>query len=121
MKRLVVVIAAAATVACSQGEPRRGQAPVREAASRPATGSATDMQTMDNADMRPTVMDPPPMLTDVGAPTPKLKIDVARPDAPPPPTPAPQAPRASLPTPPATTPHPPERSQSSLRTSPPPY
>ncbi len=125
MKRLLVLLAvllaAAAAIACSRGEPRPGQAPVREAASRPATGSATDMQTMDNADMRPTVMDPPPMLTEVGAPTPKLKIDVARPDAPPPPTAADEALRASLPFTPAIAMDPVDGSKISIRTSTPMY
>ena len=122
MKRLLVLFAAAATAACSQGEPRRGQAPVREVASTPATGSSTDMQTMDNADMRPTVMDPPPMLTDVGAPTPKLKIDLAPSRRPtPPPTAADEALRASLPFTPAIAMDPVDGSKISIRVATPMY
>jgi YHS domain-containing protein len=62
--------------------------------------AATDVQTIDSADVRPTVLEPPPVLTDEG-PAPKPKVDVATADAPPPPTPQDEAFRASLPFAPA--------------------
>ena len=119
MKRTLVLLAAFATVACSQEEPRRAPASVREAAAAPA--SDTDMQTMDNADVRPIAMEPPPVLTDIGAPTPKLKIGPVRPDAPPPPTKADEALRASLPFTPAIGMDPVDGSKISIRISTPMY
>lgn len=62
--------------------------------------AATEVQTIDSADVRPTVLEPPPVLTDEG-PAPKPKTDVATADAPPPPTPRDEAFRASLPFAPA--------------------
>jgi YHS domain-containing protein len=121
MKRHIVALAAVVALACSRGEPGRATAPARDAAAPPAAEPATQMQTMDNADMRPAVLDPPPMLTDVGAPTPKLRIDVARPDAPPPPTKADEALRASLPFTPAIAMDPVDGSKISIRTATPMY
>jgi YHS domain-containing protein len=80
------------------------------ACSRPATTKSTqasasstssDVQTIDNADPRPAILDPPPMLTDEGIPTAKPKSSVAQADAPSPPTPQDEALRASLPFAPA--------------------
>ena len=61
---------------------------------------APQVQTIDSASVRPSVLDPPPILTDEG-PAPKPKIDATSPDAPPPPTPQDEALRASLPFSPA--------------------
>ena len=72
----------------------------RSSAAPRKAGAATAVQTIDSADVRPTVMEPPPVLTDEG-PAPKPKTDVAGPDAPPPPTPQDEALRASLPFAPA--------------------
>src|SRR5919106_5107666 len=52
----------------------------------PQAGSHSEMKTIDSSDVRPAVMDPPPMLTEE-APPPKPKENVAQADAPPPPTP----------------------------------
>lgn len=90
MRVLVSALGALAlltTCARSSAAPRR-QAP------------APEVKTIDNADLRPTALDPPPVLTDEG-PAPKPKPDVMSPDAPPPPTPQDEALRASLPFSPA--------------------
>ena len=62
--------------------------------------TSTDIQTIDSVDVRPAVMQPPPVLTDEG-PAPKPKGDVMSPDAPPPPSPQDEALRAALPFAPA--------------------
>ncbi len=59
-----------------------------------------EMKTIDSSDMRPAVIDPPPVLTDE-APPPKPKANVAPADAPPPPTEQDEALRAALPFAPA--------------------
>src|SRR6266851_4881365 len=61
-----------------------------------STKPPADVQTVDSVDPRPTVIDPPPVLTDEG-PAPKPKGNVLSADAPPPPTPQDEALRASLP------------------------
>lgn len=121
MKYVLVLVTSLAALACSRGEQRRAPTPVRATATPPAPEPTGDMQTMDNADVRPIVMDPPPMLTDIGAPTQKLKIDVARADAPPPPTKADEALRASLPFTPAIAMDAVDGSKISIRTATPIY
>ena len=91
MKTLIAALAALVLL-LSAGCARSSAAPRQ----RPAS----DVQTIDSADVRPTVMEPPPVLTDEG-PAPKPKTDVATADAPPPPTPQDEALRASLPFAPA--------------------
>ena len=66
----------------------------------PRQQTASDMQTIDSAQIKPAPVQPPPVLTDEG-PAPKPKTDVMSPDAPPPPTPQDEALRASLPFQPA--------------------
>jgi YHS domain-containing protein len=87
------VICGIAFLALANGCSRSNAAPRRATASSQA-------QTIDSADLRPTVLDPPPVLTDEG-PAPKPKNDVMTQDAPPPPTPQDEALRASLPFAPA--------------------
>ena len=90
MKRLICAVGALLlAIACT-----KSTAATRRAATN------TDVQTIDNTDVRPTIMQPPPVLTDEG-PAPKPKTDVTSPDAPPPPTPQDEALRASLPFAPA--------------------
>ena len=63
--RLALLFAAVALAACSQSAPSTSTAPERtEAAVTESTN--TDIQTIDNADTRPAVMEPPPTLTDEG-------------------------------------------------------
>src|SRR5437764_8241756 len=47
----------------------------------PQPGANAEMKTIDSAEIRPAVMDPPPMLTEE-APPPKPKENVAQADAP---------------------------------------
>lgn len=70
------------------------------AAPRKARQTTTDVQTIDNADPRPAVLDPPPVLTDEG-PAPKPKVDITAEDAPPPPNAQDEALRSSIPFAPA--------------------
>jgi len=89
-------------------------APPRESHVPP--GKHTDMKTIDSSDVRPAVMDPPPMLTEE-APPPKLKDNLAQADAPPPPTPQDEAMRAALPFAPAIAMDPVDGSKISIRAS----
>lgn len=89
-----VLVSALAALALAAGCTRSSAAPHRQ------TKAPTDVQTIDSGDMRPTVLQPPPVLTDEG-PAPKPKVDVMSPDAPPPPTPQDEALRAALPFAPA--------------------
>jgi len=82
----------------------------------PQPGKHTDMKTIDSSDVRPAVMDPPPMLTEE-APPPKLKDNLAQADAPPPPTPQDEAMRAALPFAPAIAMDPVDGSKISIRAS----
>jgi YHS domain-containing protein len=106
MKSLVPLLALA--LACS-----RPAAPKSSQASASAT--STDVQTIDNADPRPALLDPPPMLTDEGIPTAKPKSNVTQADAPPPPTVQDEALRASLPFAPAIAMDPVDGSKISIR------
>jgi YHS domain-containing protein len=72
------------------------------------------MRTIDTVDTRPQVLDPPPLVTDEG-PAPKPKVDVAQPDAPPPPTEADEQFRAAMPFAPAIAMDPVDGSKISMR------
>ncbi len=89
MKRTLVILTCLFVIACGRSTPRARRAPTK-----------SDVQTVESVDARPTVLDPPPVLTDEG-PAPKPKGDVLSADAPPPPTPQDEAVRASLPFAPA--------------------
>ena len=82
----------------------------------PPPGTKSEMRTIDSADVRPAVMQPPPMLTEE-APPPKLKDNLAQADAPPPPTPQDEAMRAALPFAPAIAMDPVDGSKISIRAS----
>jgi YHS domain-containing protein len=82
----------------------------------PQPGKHQDMKTIDSSDVRPAVMDPPPMLTEE-APPPKIKDNMASADAPPPPTPQDEAMRAALPYAPAIGMDPVDGSKISIRAS----
>ena len=82
----------------------------------PQPGANAEMKTIDSAEIRPAVMDPPPMLTEE-APPPKPKENVAQADAPPPPTPQDEAMRAALPFAPAIAMDPIDGSKISIRAS----
>ena len=84
--------------------------------SAPQSSTHSEMKTIDSADVRPAVIDPPPVLTDE-APPPKPKENVAQADAPPPPTPQDEALRASLPFSPAIGMDPVDGSKISIRAS----
>jgi YHS domain-containing protein len=103
MKRVVVLVIGLSLAACARPAPRA------RAARPPA-----DVQTVDSVDPRPTVIDPPPVLTDEG-PAPKPKGDVLSADAHPPPSPQDEALRASLPFAPAIALDPVDGSKISIR------
>jgi YHS domain-containing protein len=98
--RLTLLLAAVALVACSQPASSTGAAPQRTTAAA-TESTATDIQTIDNADTRPAVMEPPATLTDEGGNAPKATVGVIQSDAPPPPLPADEQLRANLPFAPA--------------------
>jgi YHS domain-containing protein len=79
-------------------------------------GAHAEMKTIDSADVRPAVIDPPPMLADE-APPPKPKENVAQADAPPPASPQDEALRAALPFAPAIAMDPVDGSKISIRAS----
>jgi YHS domain-containing protein len=87
MKRLIVI---AAVFAAACGGSKNGT----------SQGVRAEMRTIDTTDVRPAVIDPPPMLSDE-APPPKPKENVAQADAPPPASPSDEALRAALPFAPA--------------------
>jgi YHS domain-containing protein len=74
----------------------------------------SDMKTIDSSDVRPAVMDPPPVLTEEALP-PKSVDNLAQADAPPPPTPQDEAVRAALPFAPAIAMDPVDGSKISIR------
>lgn len=106
MKQVALILAVALVASC--GGAGRGSA------TRARTDS--DVKTIDNADIRPAKIDPPPMLTDE-APPPKVAANVAQADAPPPPTPQDEALRAALPFAPAIAMDPIDGSKLSIRAS----
>ena len=91
MKRVACALASLALLAACT---RSSAAPRRQAK------APTTVQTIESGDTRPTVLQPPPVLTDEG-PAPKPKADVMSPDAPPPTTPQDEALRAAMPFAPA--------------------
>lgn len=105
MKQLLLFVALAAT-AC--GGSKNGHPPQQS--------EHAEMRTIDSSDVRPAVIDPPPVLTDE-APPPKPKQNVAQADAPPPPTPQDEALRAALPFAPAIAMDPVDGSKISIRAS----
>jgi YHS domain-containing protein len=106
MKR-ILILAAFLAAACG-ANPKESHVP--------PPGKHADMKTIDSADVRPAVMEPPPMLTEE-APPPKSKDNLAQADAPPPPTPQDEALRASLPFAPAIAMDPVDGSKISIRAS----
>ena len=107
MRRITTAAAIVLAAACG--------APPRET-HVPQAGAHSEMKTIDSADVKPAVMDPPPMLTEE-APPPKPKENVAQADAPPPPTPQDEALRAALPFAPAIAMDPVDGSKISIRAS----
>jgi YHS domain-containing protein len=87
--RGLVILLCVALIACPRSRPRTKTA-------RPAT----DIQTIDSGDVHPAVLEPPPVVNDLG-PAPKTNTDLIQQDVPPPPTPQDEALRASLPFAPA--------------------
>lgn len=107
MKRTIVtaMMLAALAAACS-GKPKSAAAPKPK----------SEMRTIDSSDLRPVKIDPPPMLTDEAPPI-KTVTGLAQADAPPPPTAADEALRASLPFTPAIAMDPVDGSKISIRAS----
>jgi len=107
MNRTIVmaIVAAALAAGC-------GGKPASPAAQKPMS----EMRTIDSSDLRPVTVDPPPMLTDEAPPI-KTVTGLAQADAPPPPTAADEALRASLPFAPAIAMDPIDGSKISIRAS----
>jgi YHS domain-containing protein len=107
MNRTIVMamLAVALTAGCG-GKPKTAAAPKPK----------SEMRTIDSSDLRPTTVDPPPMLTDEAPPI-KTVTGLAQADAPPPPTPQDEALRASLPFTPAIAMDPVDGSKISIRAS----
>lgn len=103
MKR-ILILAAAFLAACGGSKNRVSQS------------AHAEMKTIDSADVRPAVIDPPPMLADE-APPPKPKENVAQADAPPPASPQDEALRAALPFAPAIAMDPVDGGKISIRAS----
>lgn len=106
-RTIVVALMAAALAAGCGGKPKT-------AATAPKPQS--EMRTIDSSDLRPVTVDPPPMLTDEAPPI-KTATGLAQADAPPPPTAADEALRASLPFTPAIAMDPVDGSKISIRAS----
>jgi YHS domain-containing protein len=104
MKGILVIVLLLAS-ACGGSNKPTGPA-------QPAAQS--EMRTIDSADVRPAVIDPPPMLADE-APPPKPKENVTQTDAAPPATPEDEAVRAGLPFAPAIAMDPVDGSKISIR------
>ncbi|MEA2325928.1 MAG: hypothetical protein QOE68_887 [Thermoanaerobaculia bacterium] len=105
MNRTIVMMMMAATLSCS-GKPKSTAEPKPK----------SEMRTIDSSDLRPVTVDPPPMLTDEAPPI-KTVTGLAQADAPPPPTAADEALRASLPFTPAIAMDPIDGSKISIRAS----
>ena len=108
MRPLAAVAIAALLAAACGAPPKESHVP--------PPGKKSDMKTIDSADVRPAVMEPPPELTEE-APPPKPMDNVAQADAPPPPTPQDEALRAALPFAPAIAMDPVDGSKISIRAS----
>jgi YHS domain-containing protein len=102
---MTAMLLAALAAAC-------GEKPKSAAAPKPKS----EMRTIDSSDLRPVKIDPPPMLTDEAPPI-KTVTGLAQADAPPPPTAADEALRASLPFTPAIAMDPVDGSKISIRAS----
>jgi YHS domain-containing protein len=87
---IIVTLLAALAAGCRAGSRARAARPQPDA----------DLRTIDSANVRPAMIDAPPMLTDE-APPPKTTTNLAQADAPPPPTAQDEALRAALPFAPA--------------------
>jgi YHS domain-containing protein len=103
MKR-IVILAALLLAACGGSK------------SGVSSGAHSEMKTIDSADVRPSVIDPPPMLTDE-APAPKPKANVAQTDTVTPASPQDEALRAALPFAPAIAMDPVDGGKISIRAS----
>ena len=101
MKRLLVIVAAAALAAsCAQVKRRAAEQP--------------QVKTIDSVPPMPTAMDPPPTLAEEGPPV-RQTAGLAQPDAPPPPTEKDEQVRAALPFAPAIALDPVDGSKVSIR------
>jgi YHS domain-containing protein len=105
-RTIVVTMMFAAVAAGCGGKPKAAAAPKPK----------SEMRTIDSSDLRQVTVDPPPMLTDEAPPI-KTTTGLAQADAPPPPTPADEALRASLPFTPAIAMDPIDGSKISIRAS----
>jgi YHS domain-containing protein len=103
---LITALLAALAAGCG-GKARTGSAQPQK---------ASEMRTIDSSNAGPSVIDPPPMLTDEAPPVKKID-NVAQADAPPPPTPQDEALRSSLPFAPAIAMDPVDGSKISIRAS----
>jgi YHS domain-containing protein len=105
-RTIVMAMMLAALTANCGGKPKSAAAPKPK----------SEMRTIDSSDLRPVKIDPPPMLTDEAPPI-KTVTGLAQADAPPPPTAADEALRASLPFTPAIAMDPVDGSKISIRAS----
>jgi len=105
-RAIVMAMMLAALAAGCGGKPKSAAAPKPK----------SEMRTIDSSDLRPVKIDPPPMLTDEAPPI-KTVTGLAQADAPPPPTAADEALRASLPFTPAIAMDPVDGSKISIRAS----
>jgi len=105
-RTIVTAMMLAALAAGCGGKPKSAAAPKPK----------SEMRTIDSSDLRPVKIDPPPMLTDEAPPI-KTVTGLAQADAPPPPTAADEALRASLPFTPAIAMDPVDGSKISIRAS----
>lgn len=105
-RTIVTAMMLAALASGCGGKPKSAAAPKPK----------SEMRTIDSSDLRPVKIDPPPMLTDEAPPI-KTVTGLAQADAPPPPTAADEALRASLPFTPAIAMDPIDGSKISIRAS----
>ena len=103
--RALIILLCVISIACPRSTPRTKSAK-----------TSTDVQTIESADLHPAVLEPPPVVNDLG-PAPKTNTDLIQQDAPPPPTPQDEAFRASLPFAPAIALDPVDGAKISIRTN----